>query len=65
MGAKEWRAPSKFYIKYEAKHLPHEIEELQAEYEYLLELKKYMIKEGLYKEETKSENMGETKEKSK
>ena len=51
MGSSQWKTPSKFYVKYEAAHIDHEIEELQEEKEYLEYLKNYMIKEGLAKEE--------------
>jgi hypothetical protein len=43
----QWKTPQKFYIKYEAKHIGHEIEELKEEQEYLKYLTKYMIEEGL------------------
>ncbi len=49
MGAGQWKNPSKFYVKYEAGHIDHEIEELQAEKEHLEYLKWYMIYNGLAK----------------
>lgn len=51
MGSSQWKTPSKFYVKYEAAHIGHEIQELQEEQEYLEYLRNYMIKEGLAKEE--------------
>lgn len=51
MGSSQWKTPSKFYVKYEAAHIDHEIQELQEEKEYLDYLRNYMIKEGLAKEE--------------
>ena len=51
MGSGQWKTPSKFYVKYEAAHIGHEIQELQEEQEYLEYLRNYMIKEGLAKEE--------------
>lgn len=51
MGSSPWKTPSKFYVKYEAAHIGHEIQELQEEQEYLEYLRNYMIKEGLAKEE--------------
>ncbi len=47
MGSGQWQTPSKFYIKYEAGHIDHEIQELQEEKAYLEELKRYMIMKGL------------------
>lgn len=51
MGTSQWKTPSTFYVKYEAAHLEHEIEELREEKEYLEYLKNYMIEKGLAKEE--------------
>lgn len=51
MGLSQWKTPSKFYVKYEAAHLDHEIEELQKEKEHLNYLREYMLKEGLATEE--------------
>jgi hypothetical protein len=51
MGLSQWQTPSKFYVKYEATHLDHEIEELQKEKEHLNYLREYMLKEGLATEE--------------
>ena len=50
MGSGPWKTPSKFYVKYEATHIAHEIQELQEEQKYLEYLRNYMIKEGLAKE---------------
>jgi hypothetical protein len=47
MGSGQWKKPSDFYLKYESKHIGHEIEELKEEQEYLKYLTKYMIEEGL------------------
>ena len=43
----QWKTPQKFYVKYEAKHIGHEIEELKEEQKYLKYLTNYMIKKGL------------------
>ena len=51
MGSDQWKKPSKFYVKYEASHIDHEIQELQEEKEYLQYLRNYMIEEGLATEE--------------
>ena len=51
MGSGQWGKPSTFYVKYEASHIDHEIQELKEEKEYLEYLRDYMIKEGLAKEE--------------
>lgn len=51
MGSSQWKTPSKFYVKYEAAHIDHEIEDLREEKEHLEYLRNYMIKEGLATEE--------------
>ena len=51
MGSSQWKKPSKFYIKYHSKHILNEIEDMKAEYEHMMKLKKYMIENGLYEEE--------------
>jgi hypothetical protein len=51
MGSDQWKKPSKFYVKYEASHIEHEIQELQEEKEYLEFLRNYMIEEGLATED--------------
>jgi hypothetical protein len=51
MGSDQWKKPSKFYVKYEAAHIEHEIQELQEEKEYLEFLRNYMIEEGLATED--------------
>jgi hypothetical protein len=47
----QWKTPQKFYVKYEAKHIGHEIEELKEEQEYLRYLTKYMLENDLIKPE--------------
>jgi hypothetical protein len=51
MGTSQWNKPSSFYVKYEAAHIDHEIQELQEEKEYLEYLRNYMIENGIAKEE--------------
>jgi hypothetical protein len=51
MGSDQWKKPSTFYVKYEASHIGHEIQELQEEKEYLEYLRNYMIEKGLATEE--------------
>jgi hypothetical protein len=47
MAPGQWKKPQSFYIKYEAAHIEHEIEALKEERAKIIELKKYMISEGL------------------
>ena len=47
MGSGAWKTPSKFYVKYEAAHIGHEIQEMQEEQEYMDFLKKYMLEKKL------------------
>jgi len=47
----QWGKPSAFYIKYEAAGIGQEIEDLKAEQEHILKLKKYMIDKGWMKRE--------------
>ncbi len=58
MGTTQWKVPAKFYIKYHSKHILHEIEDMKAEYEHMMKLKKYMIEEGLYEEEESKAEKG-------
>lgn len=51
MGFGPWKAPQKFYVKYEARHIVDEIEELQTEQLRIKELTQYMIEKGLVKPE--------------
>ena len=51
MGTSQWDKPSSFYVKYEASHIDHEIQELQEEKEYLEFLRTYMIEKGIATEE--------------
>ena len=39
----QWKKPQTFYIKYEAKHISHEIEELKKEQSYIKYLTEYML----------------------
>lgn len=47
MGFGPWQAPQKFYVKYEARHIADEIEQLQQEQQRVRELTRYMIDKGL------------------
>lgn len=43
----QWKKPQTFYIKYEAKHIGHEIEELQEEQKYIKYLTEYMLENDM------------------
>ena len=47
MGSGPWKKPSTFYVKYEASHIDHELEEVLEEKEYLEYLKQYMLEKGM------------------
>ncbi len=43
----QWKKPQTFYIKYEAKHIGHEIEELKEEQKYIKYLTEYMLENDM------------------
>jgi hypothetical protein len=43
----QWKKPQTFYIKYEAKHIAHEIKELQEEQKYIKYLTEYMLENDM------------------
>jgi len=43
MSSGPWKKPSTFYVKYEASHIDHELEEVLEEKEYLEYMKQYML----------------------
>jgi len=47
MGFGPWQAPQKFYVKYEARHIAREIEQLQEEQKRVQALTKHMIDKGM------------------
>jgi len=47
MGSTQWKKPSTFYVKYEASHIDHELEEVLEEKEYLEYMKQYMLEKGM------------------
>ena len=49
MGSDQWKKPSAFYIKYEAKHIDGEIADLQAEKEHIEWLTQYMLENDMAK----------------
>ncbi len=49
MGFGPWKAPQKFYVKYEARHIADEIKKLQEEQTRIQELTHYMIEQGMVK----------------
>jgi len=51
MGFGPWKAPQKFYVKYEARHIADEITALQEEQKRIQELTRYMIEKGMVKPE--------------
>ena len=51
MAPGQWKKPQSFYIKYEADHIEHEIQSLKEERAKIIELKKYMVSEGLLENE--------------
>ncbi len=58
LGLNSWTKPQSFYIKYEAKHIGHEIAELQKKQKQIEQLKQLMIKEGIIEEE-KTNDVGQ------
>jgi hypothetical protein len=47
MSSGPWKKPSTFYVKYEASHIDHELEEVLEEKEYLEYMKQYMLEKGM------------------
>jgi len=43
----QWKKPQTFYLKYEAKHIGHEIEELKDEQKYMKYLTNYMLENDM------------------
>jgi len=43
----QWKKPQTFYLKYEAKHIGHEIEELKEEQKYMKYLTNYMLENDM------------------
>jgi hypothetical protein len=43
----QWKKPQTFYLKYEAKHIGHEIEELKEEQKYMKYLTEYMLENDM------------------
>ena len=54
LGMGQWKKPQTFYVKYEAKHIGHEIKELQEKQVRIELLKKEMIKMGMFEEESET-----------
>ena len=60
MGFSSWTKPQAFYVKYEAKHIDHEIEALTAQRAYIKQLRSQMLASGQLDPETETTEVEST-----
>jgi hypothetical protein len=65
LGSTRWTKPDSFYVKHEGKAVERELQELAQEKEQIEELREYMIKEGIIKEEKGEDSDGKPSDKDK
>jgi len=58
LGMGQWKKPQTFYVKYAAKHIGHEIKELQEKQVRIELLRKEMIKMGMFEEKPEAPEGG-------